>query len=50
MLSERKFNDPYRYPRLIDAMLLDDEIKIICNPYLYKIFFSKALPRAIRME
>lgn len=43
---QRKFNDPYRYPRLIDAMLLDDEIKIICNPYLYKIFFSKALSSA----
>lgn len=43
---ERKANNPNRYPRLIDAMLLDDEIKIICNPKLYKNIFSKALSSA----
>lgn len=43
---ERKTNNPNRYPRLIDAMLLDDEIKIICNPKLYKNIFSKALSSA----
>lgn len=43
---ERKSNDPSRYPRVIDAMLLDDEIKIICNPTLYKEVFSKALSSA----
>lgn len=43
---KRKANNPNRYPRLIDAMLLDDEIKIICNPNLYKNIFSKALSSA----
>lgn len=43
---ERKTNNPERYPRLIDAMLLDDEIKIICNPNLYKNIFIKALSSA----
>lgn len=39
----RKTSNPNRYPRLIDAMLLDDEIKIICHPTLYKNIFCKAL-------
>ncbi|AZA83744.1 hypothetical protein C1637_14115 [Chryseobacterium lactis] len=44
--SERKASDPERYPRTIDAMLLDDEIKIICNPNLFRICFNKALQAA----
>lgn len=44
--SERKAGDPERYPRTIDAMLLDDEIKIICNPNLFRICFNKALQAA----
>lgn len=42
----RKSSDTSRYPRVIDAMLLDDEIKIICNPTLYKEFFGLALSSA----
>lgn len=41
--KERISKDSNRYPRLIDALLLDDEIKIICNPELFKKHFSKAL-------
>lgn len=44
--SERKAADPVRYTRTIDAMLLDDEIKIICNPNLFKKHFNKALQAA----
>lgn len=43
---ERRKNNPNRYPRLIDAMLLDDEIKIICHPNLYKNIFNKVLSSA----
>jgi len=43
---QRKSNDSSRYPRLIDAMLLDDEIKIICHPNLYRDFFNQALSQA----
>lgn len=32
-----------RYPRKVDALLLDEEIEIICNPVLYKSHFKEAL-------
>lgn len=31
-----------RYPRKVDALLLDEEIEIICNPVLYKRHFKDA--------
>lgn len=42
-LNKRKTDEPERYSRLIDAVLLDDSIDIICNPTLYKKHFSDAL-------
>lgn len=32
-----------RYPRKVDALLLDEEIEIVCHPVLYKEFFKSAL-------
>ena len=47
-LSERVRREPARYPRHIDAALLEDEIYIVCHPELYaeyfKPFFSSAYP------
>lgn len=46
-IKERQQSDPKRYPRAIDAILLDDAISIVCNPNLYKIFdpaFQQAFP------
>lgn len=31
-----------RYPRIVDALLLDEEIEIVCNPVLYKKYFNNA--------
>lgn len=45
-LASRRSNDPARYPRPIDAALLDDVINIVCNPQLYKEHFAEALQRA----
>jgi hypothetical protein len=42
-LEARRANEPHRYPRLIDAVLLDDAIDIICNPNLYKNYFNEIL-------
>lgn len=39
-LKSRKNTEPERYPRIIDAILLDDAIDIICNPNLYNKHFS----------
>ncbi len=39
-LKSRKNAEPDRYPRLIDTILLDDAIDIICNPNLYNKHFS----------
>jgi hypothetical protein len=46
IVSKRLKEEPERFSRLIDAILLDDEIKIICNPILYLNYFSKALKEA----
>ena len=46
-LQDRVKSDPKRYPRNIDAVLLDDAISIICNPTLYSEFkpaLSEAFP------
>jgi hypothetical protein len=42
-LAERKSKEPKRYPRHIDAAMLDSEIDILCNPVLYKAHFKEAL-------
>jgi len=42
-LSDRQSKDPKRYSRPIDAALLEEEIAIICNPDLYKLYFQDAL-------
>jgi len=39
-IQNRASSDPIRYPRMVDAMLLDEEIDIICHPDLYKSFFK----------
>ncbi|RYE35673.1 MAG: hypothetical protein EOP48_30195, partial [Sphingobacteriales bacterium] len=45
-LVSRKNGEPDRYPRLIDAVLLDDAIDIICKPPLYKSYFRIILDEA----
>ncbi len=37
----RASSDPNRYPRLVDAMLLSEEVDLICHPDLYRKFFIK---------
>lgn len=37
-LEERVLREPTRYPRKVDAILLDDAISIICNPAIYASF------------
>ncbi|WP_158856308.1 hypothetical protein [Lunatibacter salilacus] len=39
-------NEPKRYSRFIDAFLLDDVIRIICNPELFKNVFKQILSEA----
>jgi len=40
-VQSRALSDTRRYPRMVDAMLLDEEIDIICHPDLYKNFFKE---------
>lgn len=35
-----------RFPRKVDALLLDEEIDIVCNPVLYKAYFKDAFYQA----
>ena len=42
----RRDREPQRYPRPIDALLLDDAIDIICNPQLFKDNFREPLEQA----
>jgi hypothetical protein len=42
-MKKRTNREPNRYPRFIDAALLDDVIDIICNPKFYNQYFSEAL-------
>jgi hypothetical protein len=46
---ERMTNEPTRYQRLVDGLLLDDIINIICKPYLYnkhfKVVFVDGFPQ-----
>ena len=47
-ISRRVCSDPRRYPRNIDAALLEDAMYIVCHPRLYnkyfKLFFSSSYP------
>ncbi|MEM8938616.1 MAG: hypothetical protein AAGC64_04625 [Bacteroidota bacterium] len=44
--KHRFSEDPNRYPRFVDALLLDDAIKIFCNPNLYDEHFKSFLVTA----
>src|SRR5262245_25800378 len=45
-MERNQMREPDRYPRLIDAALLDTEIDIICNPKLFGAHFRNALVEA----
>jgi hypothetical protein len=45
-IQDRMNLEPDRYPRLIDATLLEHQIDIICNPSLYNLHFAPALKTA----
>ena len=45
-IIDRKNQNPSRYPRLIDATLLNELVDIICNPRLYNDYFKDALEEA----
>lgn len=40
-VSDRQAREPARYPRKIDAVLLDDAVEIICKPHLFKAHFAR---------
>lgn len=40
-IQSRASSDPRRYPRMVDAMLLDDEIYTVCHPDLYRSYFKE---------
>ena len=42
-IQARRKKEPGRYPRDIDAVLLDDAIDIVCNPQLFSLHFQEAL-------
>ena len=42
----RRQKEPTRYPRDIDAVLLDDAIDILCNPHLFGKHFKAPLAAA----
>ena len=48
--KERMQNTPERYSRFVDALLLDDIVKIICNPNLYQLYFKQYFTTRILME
>jgi len=45
-VENRRLSEPTRYPRKIDAVLLEDAVDIICKPELFKQHFRKALLEA----
>ena len=45
-VEERRAREPGRYPRKVDAILLEDVVDIICNEKLYKSFFREPLSGA----
>ncbi|WP_405176372.1 hypothetical protein MHI27_12075 [Paenibacillus sp. FSL H8-0261] len=42
-VQSRRGAEPKRYPREIDAILLDDSVSILLHPNLYKEYFSEPL-------
>lgn len=40
-IQNRAASNPSRYPRMVDAMLLDEEVDIVCHPDLYKNYFKE---------
>ena len=45
-VATRRANEPLRYPRNIDAVLLEDAVNIICKQDLYQNHFKPALVEA----
>ncbi|MBJ7428820.1 MAG: hypothetical protein JHD28_07685 [Bacteroidia bacterium] len=45
-LLSRKENEPNRYPRTVDAILLEDAISIVCNPKMYNSYFFQMFQQA----
>lgn len=45
-IEERRRKESNRYPRIVDAILLDDAIDIVCNPQLFKTHFRQPLSLA----
>jgi hypothetical protein len=45
-LQERQAKQPDRFPRVIDAAFLEDQIDLICNPDHYRTLFAEALESA----
>lgn len=45
-VENRRSSEPTRYPRKIDAVLLEDTVDIICKPELYSQHFRDALINA----
>ncbi len=42
-VENRRLGEPNRYPRKIDAVLLEDAVDIICKPELFQQHFRKSL-------
>lgn len=47
-IKGRFSKDEKRYPRIIDAMTLEDEIKIICDRVLYEKFFREYFEKSFK--
>lgn len=45
-VAGRRASEPLRYPRKIDAVLLENAIDILCNPELFRKHFRSALDAA----
>jgi len=45
-VAARRVHEPARYPRNIDAVLLDDAVDIVCKPDLFQKHFRQALSKA----
>lgn len=45
-VESRRASEPARYPRKIDAVLLEDAVDIVCKPELFRQYFAKPLSGA----
>lgn len=45
-VAARRAHEPTRYPRNIDAVLLEDAVDIVCKPDLFQKHFRQALSKA----